>query len=313
MSTKKQLLKNQLKDNLMGKVDHVEYSGENNTQSSGVGLGLAGVQGNPSFVSQFDLNMTLNFSSIEIDSDTAVNGGNLLIVGNPINVLPDALPDALKVDIPCFIFGNSDFSSGFRRNKQLLPVSNWTFGAPQIVKEGKAFNHVIPIATTFGDDRNENIPSYSAINGRAQNGDLILPLFFQNTDIPVAPAYGTLTMCEVIVSCKQVGYGTLLAAISSDRFTINNIRYKIPNATKTAQFEKQLKLIKQSLFGKLATDDVSPSAFFNPNQFQDGTIDIPIEKGIDKESSIGTYLDYDVEEILWSIYVKVQDKLTQGI
>lgn len=306
----KSRLKDELKNNLLGNVDHVEYRG-GGTKSSGVNAGLLNVTGNPDFVSQFDLNVTLKYRDLGISFDPQLDATYLVVTTDDGNVEPADLPSQLKNQLPAFLFGNSDFASGFKNANNNLPVQNWVSLEPIIVKSR---NQVIdfPVITNQSTPYNGEVVSPSVSDGVAEIGDLILPFIYQPSQ--VAPGGGVqYKLAEVIVNCKQVGYGTLLDSISSDRFVINNIRYKVPDLTKTAQFEKQLWLITQSLFGKLATDKVSPAAFQDPRQFQDGIIDIPIEKGIDKQSLIATYLNYDVGEILLSMYVKSQDKLEQSV
>lgn len=309
--TKRQL-KRKLQKSLIGEnglTSNVDLTG-GGTKSSGVNAALMNSLGQPAFVSQFDINMSVFYYTVVIEADQgSVNGVAFQSATAVTNVLPENLDDNLKNQVPAFVFGNSDFAGGFKNNKNLLPLQNWIYARQFIVEEDSAIVS-LPSFYSGTDKSATSFISPSVEQGRAETGDLIIPLYYvlssdaQSTNVALA---------EVVINCKQVAYGTLLSSISSDRFTINNIRYKVPNLDKTAQFEKQIQLVTQSLFGKLATDKVSPAAFQDPRQFQDGIIDIPIRKGIDKQSSLSTYLNYDVEEILWTIYVEVQDKVEQPI
>jgi len=240
-------------------------------ESKGVGAGVTPIKGMPRFTAQFDINMTLLFYDVTGSADVA----------------PAALPVSLKVDVPAFMFGNSDWASAFRKSYQLMPtLGEWNIGT------GLGLVGVDVITPTLA----------GAALAQAQRGDLVLGY----TATVAINDYAAF----VIINCKQVGYGTLLDSLSSDRFIINNIRYNIPDVTKINQYEKQLKLMRQSLFGKVSDDFISPASFKRPDQFQTNVVDIPIVYGIDKNNIIGTYLGYDVGEILLSIFVVVQKKIS---
>lgn len=295
-----------LKNHLLGtQVDHIDY-GENvsGTQSLGVGMGVRDVARNPKFVSQFDINITPVYSEFAIETDTGTGGEAFTAISQLNEITADDLPAALKNDLPFFIFGNSDFQSGYKNGIQQLPISNWVYGIPKIIKSSRVESHQVTDADSGVNDMALFVESLAVQNGKAIQGDIVIPLFYKGSPY---------RMAEIVINCKQVGYSTLLAALSSDRFKINMVRYKIPDVTKTNQYEKNLQLLRQSLFGKITTDFVSPAAYQNPEQFQQGIVDIPLVKGMDKESAILSYLNYDVGEILLSFYVETQDKLVQSI
>lgn len=292
--SKSQSLRNKLLGN---KVNHIDYTADRSgTQSSGVGMGVQDVQRNPKFVSQFDINITQVYSNVTLSTVTDAEGNSILYTESV-----DAANPLDLGDLPIFLFGNSDFQSGYKNAKQQLSLPNYNYGTPIVVKSKETFHSV----TTVANDNPISFKSLAVKLGKATIGDVIIPV--------TKVATGDPQVCEIVINCKQVGYGTLLAALSSDRFKINMIRYKIPNLEKTAQYEKNLQLLRQSLFGKITTDFVSPAAYQNPEQFQQGIVDIPLVKGMDKESVILSYMNYDVGEILLSFYVESQDKLVQEI
>jgi len=130
--------------------------------------------------------------------------------------------------------------------------------------------------------------------------------------IPFYSDQGATTYCAfVIVRCTQVGYGTLLDALNSDRFIMNLLRYVMSDtsAVGLAQYNNNVAIVKQSLFGKFDQDWVSPTSFKMPEQFQTGIIDIPIEKGVDKQVELATYVNYDAVTVQWSLFVNYLEKL----
>lgn len=294
----------ELYNELTSNVDSIEYAPGQPAVSSGVGAGVAPIRGNPLFVSQFDINLTIKYYLMTF---TRTATTDIWSITSALTA-PGSLPTELQTDVAAFIFGKADAVGGMKRNNQLFPVANWIYNM------NKSIGNLTPVydwSSTIYDYETVSFKSPSFVDGAAVRGDIVQSYVYE-----VPGGTGTdfqLYLCEVRIECKQVAYGTLLDATSSDRFTINNIRYKVPDSTKTAQFEKQLRLIRQSLFGKLSTDDISPAAYQKPEQFQVNIVDIPLIKGIDKESSIGTYLNYDVGEILLSIFVSTQKKVVEKV
>jgi hypothetical protein len=295
-----------LYNELTSNIDSVEYAGGDAPVSRGVGVAVSNVKGNPAFVSQFDINVTIRYYLLEFDRAAATDDWT---VAKTLTA-PASLPGTLQNDVAAFLFGKADSEGGFRRNNQLFPTTNWTYKTSLLVKDNDP-SYEFAVSQTAGDVECVTVKSPSVYDGTASRGDVL-----QSYYSVVAGATSTnvdIYLAEIRIECKQVAYGTLLDATSSDRFTINNIRYKVSDSTKTAQFEKQIRLIRQSLFGKLSTDDISPAAYQKPEQFQTNIIDIPLIKGIDKESSLGTYLNYDVGEILLSIFVSTQRKVVEKV
>lgn len=302
--------------------NHIDYAaGVQGARSAGVDAKLGAVQNNPIYTSQFDLSArayaySLNFYGASTDGDVAyaVYGGYENQIGVPA-ILKDQ-------PFPLFLFGNSDFAAGFKNAKAFMPVGLYEYGTPFIVKSTQEIQGIRlenPALTGGFYDTSYNSPSVS--ERKAKIGDLVVPLYYrQDFDL----GYTTYTVVEVVLSCAQVGYGTLLESISSDRFVINMIRYNLPDVEKVAQFSEQIKIIKQTLFGKISSDDISPASFRTPQQYRDGIVDIPLEKGIDKESVLCTYiLPFPISTpgqpavpmagIDLSIFVPTQNKLVQKI
>jgi len=68
-------------------------------------------------------------------------------------------------------------------------------------------------------------------------------------------------------------------------------------------------MLQQTLYGKSNKDFVSPNSFKKPDTFQNGIIDIPLKKGLDKQECLASYLNYDAVNIQWSIFVWSTKKL----
>jgi hypothetical protein len=243
--------------------------------SQGVNAQLVNIKGNPRFRAQFDISIDIGYYDV---TGTAV-------------ILPAALPAALQTKLAFPLFGNSDFDGGFKLWQERLPVGTGAAGT-------WAFSRNNSGIVTLGSTVNSN--SLELVSG-----DLNLEF----TATVAANDYAA----SVRVRCKQVAYGTLLGAISSDRFIINNIRYGIADATKVSQYDNNIVLLRQSLFGKAQNDNVSPSSFKRPDQFQTNVVDIPLKKGIDKETIMASYINYDATSITWSIFVIKMNKVQERI
>lgn len=271
----------QVMNQLMRGSDHVDGPAAVNPAATR----LTPQVGNPGFVAQFDISILLKYFTV------AAGFG-----GAYTNITAAALLAAqptLATKFPAFVFGNSDFDGGFARLRAQFPVTIWAFDTPFI----------------YGRDSNASpalLGNYYAAGSAAQLvvGDLVIPF--------TAVLGGVNYVAMVIVRCNQVAYGTLLGALSSDTFKLNMLRYIMSDTTAVglAQYTNQITIFKQSLFGKNASDYVSPNSFKIPEQQQTGIIDIPLKKGIDKQVAYASYVNYDAVNVQWSLFVEVVDKLT---
>jgi|GEM_PF-1527455 hypothetical protein len=233
-------------------------------------------RGNPTFSAQFDISMYLKYF------DNTTSGGAYAALAAA------SLPAALKTYLPVYLFGQSDFAAGYAAIKRAFPVTIWTAGNPFI------YGKVSDISPALD----------STVTAQLVLGDMVFPF------TSALPGTGHTTLGLVIVRCTQVAYATLLTALSSDRFVLNMIRYVIPDTTLIAQYSNNIGLFRQSLFGKFNSDYMSPNSFKKPEQQQNGLIDIPLKKGIDKETSMGMYINYTCIELSWSIFVWTVKKLS---
>lgn len=242
---------------------------------------LAASKGNPAFAAQFDVQFLVRY--FEVTDATQVWASITYAA------LIAAVPALANAQIAAFLFGNSDFAAGFKKLQSVFPLVGWTYGDPFIY--GSTPGRV-----------NGNLLDATAA-AQLQRGDLVIPVYNDQG--------ATTYVAFVIVRCTQVGYGTLLDALNSDRFIMNMIRYIISDTTAVglAQYNNNIQIFKQSLFGKFDSDFVSPNSFKLPEQFQSGIIDIPLTKGIDKQVALATYINPDVLTTQWSLFVETVDKL----
>lgn len=242
------------------------------------GAKMAPVRGNPLFSAQFDVSFALRYFTV------------VTATGIYTQIAAAGLSAALKTQLPVFIFGNSDFASGFSNIKQAFPLNTWVYGRPGI----------------FGKDDFSEFAFDAFVTANLITGDLVMPF---TSDLPGA---GTTTVALAIVRCSQVAYGTLLDALNSDRFVMNMIRYNLPDTTQVAQYNNNIGIFNLSLFGKFNRDFVSPNSYKKPEQFQNGFIDVPLKLGIAKQDSLGMYVNYTTIDITWSIFVWTVRKLTEN-
>jgi hypothetical protein len=239
---------------------------------------LMATQGNPAFTAQFDVQFLLRFFSVAAGVYTGLTPAALL-----------AAAPTLATQLNIFLFGNSDFSSGFAKLQAQFPLAVWSYGAPFIY--GKDY----PVVN--------GVPLDATALAQLTKGDLVIPYY--------ATVGGTDYQGLAIIRCTQVAYGTLLDALNSDMFTMNMIRYIMADTSSTglAQYNNNIFVMKQSLFGKFDSDFISPNSFKLPEQMQDGVIDIPLVKGIDKQIALATAVNYAVSPVQWSLFVAMVNKL----
>jgi hypothetical protein len=233
-------------------------------------------KGNPVFTAQFDVQVFLKYFTV------------VTATGVFTEVAAADLNAALKNKLPAFLFGNADFAAGFAKMQASYPLTGWVYGIPGI----------------YGKDLFTYLAFDTTVTAYLQKGDLVIPY------TSALPGAGTTTVGLVIIRCTQVAYGALLNSISSDRFVMNMIRYVLPDLTQLAQYSQQVGIYYQSLFGKFDSDTLSPNSYKKPEQLQNGIIDIPLKRGIAKQDSIATYINYTCTEIDLSFFVYSVDKLT---
>lgn len=243
------------------------------------GVRLGAQWGNPSFTAQFDITVLLKYFTVAAGVFTARTAAYVL-----------ANAATLATTLPVFLFGHTDYASGFSKLRTVYPLSVWAYSRPFIYGKDYA------ATDTAALDAN--------VTALLQVGDLVLPF--------TATIAGPVTYnAFVIIRCAQVGYGTLLNALSSDKFAMNTLRYVIDTTTYgTTQYNNSIGVYRQTLFGKFDSDTVSPASFKQPDQQQAGIIDMPIEKGIDKSISLATVCNYDTVQFQWSFFVMSVEKLS---
>ncbi len=248
----------------------------NSPNRQGVRLGAA--WGNPSFTAQFDITVLLKYFTV---------AGGVFTARTAAYVLANAA--TLATTLPVFLFGHTDFAAGFAKLRTVYPLSVWSYDRPFIYGSGYA------ATSTAALDAN--------VTALLQTGDLVLPF--------TATIAGPVTYnAFVIIRCAQVAYGTLLNALSSDKFAMNTLRYVIDTTTYgTTQYNNSIGVYRQTLFGKFDSDTVSPASFKQPDQQQAGIIDMPIEKGIDKSIALASVCNYDTVQFQWSFFVMSVEKL----
>lgn len=242
---------------------------------------LMATQGNPAFTAQFDLSLNLlYFTENGAGVYTQITAAALL-----------AAQPSLATKLPQFIFGNSDYAGGFARLRAATPINVWAYGTPFIYGSGDTTPGSIFSAFT------------ATVKALLSVGDLVIPF--------TATLGGVNYVALSVVHCNQVAYGTLLDALSSDMFQMNMIRYIMSDTTATglAQYTNNINIFKQSLFGKFDSDFISPNSFKLPEQMQDGVIDIPLVKGIDKQIALAVLQNYNTPLVQWSLFVAQVNKL----
>lgn len=241
----------------------------------------AAIKGNPRFSATFNLTFMAKYFTLNGGVYTAIAAG--------------ALNAGLQNDLPFFIFGHDDFASGFKKIKGLFSLnSNWSYGRPGV----------------WGKDDFNELAFDATVTGTLQTGDLVLPY------TSALPGAGTTTLALLIVRCPEVGYGSLLEAIGSDRFLINGVRFVVDvetSATLLQQYKRRLLFVDMSIFGKSQDDSLTPNDYKVPEQFQNGIVDIPVIGkwgGIDKHKIWGFFNLYNNVESSWTVFCQSVDKLS---
>ena len=283
-----------LYNKLSGRSNSLEtLPGGQQSVSAGVGANIQQIVGNPAFKAEITLQFFVRYYS-------------QAVVGTPAAVVP---PAGQQTNLPLYVFGHTDFCGKYAKARQLVPGgAGWVYADMAILEGGDGRTGYFPLPHAAAS---VEYISGTAFNNLLLNGDMLFLIPMAGF---VAGAAATSVTAEIVVRCPNVPYTTLLAALSSDLFTINMIRYVVP-AANVAQLGQQVTLMKQSLFGKTATDTLDPQTFITPGTFQPQIADMPITIDVDKNFIFGTEVIYTAVvpmQFTWTLTVATINKLTQG-
>jgi len=266
------------------------------SQSAGVNASINQIVGNPAFKAEISIQVFIRYFTDAV----ANTPGTPAAAGAP--------PAAQQGNLPIYLFGNIDFIANYARARQLVPgqgaVYGWGNSHQVRIGEGMQRGYiqvgaVAPLPYPYG----------SVWFGNTLPGDL---LFMYPMAPFVAANVADSWRAEVIIRCPNVPYLSLLAALASDTFSINMIRYVVPVAT-IAQLGQQITLIRNSLFGKTSTDTLDPQTFITPGTFQPQIADVPINLPMDKNLVLATQAIYPgvvaVPAFTWTVTVASINKL----
>lgn len=243
-----------------------------------VGASLGRGRNNPNFSATLQLSLLKYYFTV------------VTATGVYTEVAAAALDADLKNNLPFFVFGNADYAGGYSKAVSVYPVNaNWVFIGSFIYGKDSIPDSVDELDST--------------VTAKLERGDQ-LQLYTS-----AQPGAGTTSLAVLIIRSSQVAMGTLLDSLNSDMFTLNEIRYAIPDSTKIAQFNNQIALFKQTNFGKFNGDYVDPNTFKDPYQQQTNIINVPLKYPIDKNKIIILDTDFDCINISWGIFISVVSRL----
>lgn len=307
-------------DQLSSNLDNFGAVPNAGVQLGGAGMGMTPQQGNPTFVSQIDLMVETVASQIYIDVrefyGAQVSGGATTqsFIQTFVSVLglPNVDPTIFGSSIPLTLFGNSDWAAGFSKSNALNPINLGKFIGGFVINQN-AFAYttdvptLVPQYTTKGTAA--TFLSQAVKEGKAKLGDMVF--LYAGAPVEVAPSAGVyhVNLCEVVVSCPQVAYSTLLDSISSDTFVVDGIRYTVPDVTKIDQFTNSIGQVRQSMFGKLTSDSMNPNSMNMPFNNQTNIIDVPLTFGVDKNLMLHTRINAGCRKFIWSLFIKTVNKI----
>jgi len=95
------------------------------------------------------------------------------------------------------------------------------------------------------------------------------------------------------IGCSEVAYISLFNACAIIPFKINSVRQRV---TTDAQIDNTITWFRRTIAGGQVVNNVSPRAYFRPNQYQNLTIDIPVE--LDIQIDTGIRLQVNAAEVV---------------
>lgn len=193
-----------------------------------------------------------------------------------VEITPAALPAAAQNPVPFIGFGNADYNGGYEKALSQFN-DDWLFYRSGVWQR---------------DISSLNVPP---IENYLDTGDYVI-----EWQVDVG---GTLYWAYTIIKSPNIAYGNLLNSTNSDTFFMNNIRFSINDLTQLAQFDESIIVYNVSLFGKSVFDTIVPSDLKSPEQYQNGIIDIPLARQMNKATGFAMAMNYTLGSFTWSFNV----------
>jgi hypothetical protein len=227
---------------------------------------------------------------------------------------PDNLEGRLQTKLPVWLFGLSDYYSGFTRAERIVPpllrdiqlnaillFQRW-IRRPRVLGQ---FNSAIYGYNCY----NQYLGIPAGNRNPLSVGDMY---FWFSAELPTFLS-GRLAL--ITVHSPDVAYGTFLNSFVSDLITIDRIKIIVPlegiaGAIPPDQFKNPLIFVYQDLFGVTITDTVDPRMFITSRDMQQQICDIPLELPLDKNLMLGFYLDVLCTSMDIVLYVSKVESLT---
>jgi hypothetical protein len=241
--------------------------------SSPATMGKSGL--NPPFVAQIQLQVIKRYYTENAGVYAAV--------------LPAALPVALQLQLPAFMFANLDFASGYAKARAQYPLQGWAYNRPVVYQKDVASDIFAAWTAT--------------VTNQLVAGDVVLPY--------TAVDGGTNYLAIVILRTTNVPMAALIEATNSNSFGINLIRYKVVLGQE-AQLQNQILASKMSMFGKFTSDPLNPEAFQSPMDQQPNIVDVDAETEVNKYKGLAVFTNYDVLSLTWNIFIAYVVKTNDG-
>lgn len=265
--------------------------------SGGIDLTIGRNANNPDFKAQIDITVRQLYSNITLNSTNVTTSVALIEDVEDVEA-------SFKTPKPFVLFGQADLNSAYANALRKVQIQGGSLiEVYTVTSRDKIYTLESGVWPNTGNGE-YNFSSLAVANKTAKIGDIVIAYLSDYRSEPFGA--GDLVIkqvCEIVISCRDVQLATLTASTNSDTFAISGVRYSVDNILKIAQFENVIEVIYQSLFGKVTNDSINPLAQFTAQQYQTHIIDIPLVLKINKNVSLASMVNYDVEKFTWSLFI----------
>jgi hypothetical protein len=248
-----------------------------------------------------------------------------IITANQIIVIHNVAP-IIDMNV---IYENGDFSVDF-----LTAPNNFATSTPDLIIRvtNDALGNIgrldyLSIKEIQGFDLFSGDPAFGiygftktgVLSQNVQRGDAVLTYVSNVNGVQIPDNWTRFIeqnyVCEIIIHCNNIPYGSLLQSLASDMLVINQIRYNVPPPSVATpntilQFNNPLIFLYQQMLGKMKSDSVDPNMFNTPDDFQNQICDIPVKVPIDRNFGIGSNINFDINNLSFTFFVSKVEPLT---
>jgi hypothetical protein len=150
-------------------------------------------------------------------------------------------------------------------------IFQWLDSVTKRLKSELVVGNYLMIPETSHEGMRRVVANTGGTTSWTQAGDLV----YRGDDSAANPLF--------TIGCAEIAYRSLFEASAIIPFRVSFLRYTV---TTSGQIDNKIIWFKRTIAGGQKQNQISPRSYFRPNQYQNLTIDIPVEFDVNIDSGL---------------------------